>query len=127
MTNEQKGWEIIKGMHISGPWQEHIVHNAVISAMNWKDENAVTPWVDINVRYPDDGQRVLTWNNRYGEVRTQVFNMEYECWDTEDGDDFEFKLNATTKDGTLIVRYWQPLPKKPLPVMPTSEPNVTEK
>lgn len=38
MTNDEKGWKIIKDMCISGPWQEHIAHKAVMTAMEWKDQ-----------------------------------------------------------------------------------------
>lgn len=106
MTNEELGWKVIKDMNISGPWQEHIVHQAIMNMMD-------SQWNDITEVKPEDGQRVLTWNNKFKEVRIQVFNEEYQCWDTEDGDDIEFKLEATMKDGTLIIRYWQPLPQKP--------------
>lgn len=70
-------------------------------------------WIDIKETHPEDGQRVLTWNTKFGEARIQVFNKECHCWDMEDGDDIEFSLDATKKDGTLIIRYWQPLPEKP--------------
>lgn len=106
MTIDEKCWDIIKGMRVSGPWQEHMVHDAMMALSN-------SQWLDINESKPDDGQRVLTWNTKFHEVRIQVFNEEYQCWDTEDGDDIEFKLDATMKDGTQIIRYWQPLPKRP--------------
>lgn len=109
MTNEEKAWEIIKGMHISGPWQEHIVYKAVVAGM----ESVESKWIDIKETQPEDGQRVLTWNNKFHETRIQAFNEEYQCWDTEDGDDIEFKLEDTMKNGTPIISYWQPLPKKP--------------
>lgn len=109
MTNEEKAWKIIKDMHISGPWQEHIVHKAVMTAM----EDVEPKWIDINTTQPEDGQRVITWNNKFREARVQCFNEECQCWDTEDGDDIEFALDATTKDGNPIIQYWQPLPKKP--------------
>lgn len=64
-------------------------------------------WKDITKEHPEDGQRVLTWNEYYKECRIQVFNEEYECWDTEDGDDFEYKLTDT------IIRYWMELPNNP--------------
>ena len=64
-------------------------------------------WKNINEEQPHDGERVLTWNKKFCEVRIQVFNEEYECWDTEDGDDFEFKLDDQ------IIKYWMSLPNKP--------------
>ena len=100
MTIEEKAWEIIKGMHISGPWQEHIVHQAIMKMME-------SQWNDIDEVKPEDGQRVLTWNDRFKEVRIQVFNGYYQCWDAEDGDDCEYGLDEG------IIKYWMPLPKKP--------------
>ena len=70
-------------------------------------------WLDIRKDKPEDGQRVLTWNNRCGEPRIQVFNEEYQCWDMEDGDDYEYTLDETMQDGRLVVSHWQPLPGKP--------------
>lgn len=67
-------------------------------------------WLDIRKDKPEDGQRVLTWNNYYNEPRIQVYNDECQCWDTEDGDDFEYPID----DYKRIV-YWQPLPGKPNP------------
>lgn len=64
-------------------------------------------WKDITKEKPKDDQRVLTWNEYYKECRIQVFNEEYECWDTEDGDDFEYKLTDA------IIRYWMKLPNNP--------------
>ena len=57
-------------------------------------------WIDILQEHPNDNERVLTWNKRFNEARIQVYNQEYECWDTEDGDDFEFNFDAS------IIQYW---------------------
>lgn len=100
LTNEQKCWEIIKGMSVSGPWQAHMVHEAMMKYAN-------NPWININEKHPNDNERVLTWNNKFKEARIQVFNEYYQCWDTEDGDDSEYGLD----DG--IIQYWMPLPKNP--------------
>lgn len=70
-------------------------------------------WINIKDQHPEDGQRVLTWNNKFCEERIQVFNKEYQCWDTEDADDFEFELGTTLHGGQLVIEYWQPLPGKP--------------
>ncbi len=113
MTNEELGWKVIKDMNISGPWQEHIVHHAIMKALELKEHAGTSQWLDINDTKPDDGQRVLTWNNKFCESRIQVYNEECQCWDTEDGDDIEFTLDATTKSGNPIIQYWQPLPKRP--------------
>ena len=62
-------------------------------------------WIDINVEQPQDNERVLTWNKRFGEARIQVFNKSCECWDKEDGDDFEYSLD------TNIIQHWMHLPQ----------------
>lgn len=113
MTNDELAWKTIKDMHISGPWQEHMVHKAIITAINSVGTSG-PKWADIKDSQPEDGERVITWNNKFNEARIQVFNRECECWDTEDGDDIEWPLDATTKDGRPIIQYWQPLPEKPL-------------
>ena len=63
-------------------------------------------WMDITKKQPADGERVLTWNNESNEPRIQVFNKLYQCWDTEDGDDFEYELDEAT--------HWQSLPGEPV-------------
>lgn len=70
-------------------------------------------WINIKDAQPEDGQRVLTWNNKFCEERIQVFNKEYQCWDTEDADDFEYALGEALNNGKLIIEHWQPLPGKP--------------
>ena len=71
-------------------------------------------WINIKNKHPNDGERVLTWDNYFNEQKINIFNETYQCWDTEDGDDFEYELDATLSDGqTLIIPFWMPLPKKP--------------
>lgn len=103
-TDKERAWHVIKDMQISGQWTEQLVHEAIMKFSQWNDINEVQPI---------DGQRVLTWNNRFEEPRIQVYNEEYKCWDTEDGDDSEFDLDETTRNGELIIQYWKPLPQKP--------------
>lgn len=100
LTNDQKCWDIIKNMRVSGPWQEHMVHEAMMKYAN-------NPWIDVNQKLPMDNERVLTWNNKFKEARIQVFNEYYQCWDGEDGDDCEYGLDEG------IIQYWMPLPKNP--------------
>ena len=64
-------------------------------------------WKDITVEQPRDNECVLTWNKRHNTARIQVFNQICGCWDTEDGDDYEYDLD------TDIVQYWMHLPAKP--------------
>jgi len=70
-------------------------------------------WISVKERMPNDGERVLVWNNKQGEPTLQVYNKDYECWDTEDGDDFDFQVGAVCGNGEKIVEYWMPLPEKP--------------
>lgn len=46
---------------------------------------------------PEPDERVMVWNGNYNEWDPQVFNKEYECWDTEDGDDYDFDLNENDR------------------------------
>ena len=111
MTNEEKCWKIIKDMKVSGPWQEHMVHTAMMRLL--EDEKTsgnsdTMNWKDITKEQPEDDQRVLTWNEYYKECRIQVYNETCECWDESDGDDFEYKL---TDDA---IRYWMTMPNAPV-------------
>ena len=72
MTNDELAWKIIKDMHISGPWQEHVVHKAIITAINSVGTSG-PKWADIKDSQPEDGERVITWNNKFNEARIQVF------------------------------------------------------
>ena len=64
-----------------------------------------TKWNKIKETQPEDGQRVLTWNNLFNEARIQVYDEYYQCWDTEDGDDYECHFEEAP--------YWMPLPENP--------------
>lgn len=77
-------------------------------------------WINVNDKLPKDGERVLVWHNKYGEVTIQTYNEFYKCWDTEDGDDFDFNVDEVYGGDVKIVEYWMPLPEKP-----TGETNVT--
>ena len=41
----------------------------------------------------------------YYQIQILVFNHEHECWDTEDGDDYDCDINQVT--------HWMPLPEPP--------------
>lgn len=43
----------------------------------------------LSEQKPEQDQRVMVWSEKFKEWRPQVFNKECECWDTEDGDDYE--------------------------------------
>lgn len=52
---------------------------------------------------PRQDERVMVWNEKFKEWDPQVFNKECECWDQEDGDDYERDLQPTD--------HWFRLPK----------------
>lgn len=62
-------------------------------------------WKNIKEETPKDGQRVLVWNTKYNEVTIQVWNKLLKCWDTEDGDDYDWDME--------ICPYWMELPEEP--------------
>ena len=64
-------------------------------------------WKNINVETPKDGERVLVWDERFGEVRILTYNDYYKCWDGEDGDDCECALDDSR------ILFWMPLPSRP--------------
>jgi hypothetical protein len=70
-------------------------------------------WISVNDRFPEDGQRVIVWNNKYGEVTLQVYNKEYQCWDSENGVIAEFGLDEECGNGVRIIEHWMLLPTKP--------------
>lgn len=47
----------------------------------------------LEERKPNQDERVMVWSEEFYEWRPQVYNAIEECWDTEDGDDFEKKLD----------------------------------
>lgn len=46
---------------------------------------------------PEPDERVMVRCNTWSEWHPQVFNKEYNCWDTEDGDDYDFDLDETDR------------------------------
>lgn len=52
---------------------------------------------------PKQDERVMVWNEKFREWHGQVYNPECECWDTDDGDDYERDLNPKDR--------WFSLPK----------------
>ena len=44
---------------------------------------------------PEPDERVMVRCKCWSEWYPQVFNKEYKCWDTEDGDDYDFDLDET--------------------------------
>lgn len=59
-------------------------------------------WKDINENKPIDGARVLVCDIYYRQVRILTYNEYNECWDGEDGDDYECDLDRCP--------YWTELP-----------------
>lgn len=46
---------------------------------------------------PEPDERVMVMCKCWSEWHPQVFNKEYNCWDTEDGDDYDFDLDETDR------------------------------
>lgn len=46
---------------------------------------------------PEPDERVMVRCNAWSEWHPQVFNNEYKCWDTEDGNDYDFDLDETDR------------------------------
>ena len=62
-------------------------------------------WKNIKETEPKDGQRVLVWNELLDQANIQTWNENYQCWDTEDGDDYEHDIDDCP--------YWMELPEEP--------------
>lgn len=43
----------------------------------------------LSEQEPKQDQRVMVWKEKWKGWYPQVFNKECDCWDTEDGDDYE--------------------------------------
>lgn len=73
-------------------------------------------WKDITREKPKDGAMVLVWDNYYGCVRLLVYNDYEQCWDTEDGDDFEMSLGETlgSEPDKLRIGFWMETPDQPI-------------
>ena len=54
---------------------------------------------------PNQDERVMVWQKKWKEWHPQVFNKVDNCWDTEDGDDYDSDLAPDD--------LWFRLPKKP--------------
>jgi len=67
-------------------------------------------WIKTSEKQPDKKENVRVsqvpclafYKN---EIRVLYFNHTHECWDNEDGDDFECRIED--------VEYWMLLPEKP--------------
>ena len=46
---------------------------------------------------PEEFERVMVCRSGRKEWNPQVYNKHYECWDTEDGDDYGCDLNIEDK------------------------------
>lgn len=64
-------------------------------------------WISVKDRMPEDGRRVLCWNNQQHTQTIQVYNEEYGCWDAEDGDDSEYSCKSET------ISHWCYMPGNP--------------
>lgn len=59
----------------------------------------------LSEQEPNQDERVMVWKEKWKDWCPQCFNKEYDCWDTEDGDDYECDLNPDD--------LWFRMPKKP--------------
>lgn len=57
-------------------------------------------WIPTKECLPNDGERVLIRrkDRHHSDWEVSVWNGDYLCWDTEDGDDFMYKPEQ--------VEYW---------------------
>ena len=46
---------------------------------------------------PKQDERVMVWHEKFKEWHPQCFNKHCECWDTEDGDDYDFDLDKNDR------------------------------
>ena len=46
---------------------------------------------------PEQDERVMVWKETWKGWYPQVFNKECDCWDTEDGDDYDCDLDPKDK------------------------------
>lgn len=47
----------------------------------------------IATKTPADGEKVAVWNERCKEWEMLCYNKHYDCWDDEDGDDYNRDIN----------------------------------
>lgn len=62
-------------------------------------------WKKITIEEPKDNERVLVWDTEFNECTIRVFNKHYNCWDIEDGDDYDCELSS--------YEFWMRLPEEP--------------
>lgn len=62
-------------------------------------------WKKLSIEEPKDNERVLVWDSEFKECTIRVFNKSYNCWDTEDGDDYDADLGS--------YEFWMKLPENP--------------
>jgi len=62
-------------------------------------------WKKLSIEEPKDNERVLVWDSGLKECTIRVFNKHYNCWDTEDGDDYDCELSS--------YEFWMRLPEEP--------------
>lgn len=61
-------------------------------------------WKKIEeVGYPEDGEKVVVWDNRFDEARMLYYNGFHECWDNEEGDDYECDLDIERIPAYIII------------------------
>ena len=73
-------------------------------------------WIKLEDKFPEDGQKCLVYDNKFGEYCILTYNNYYKCWDTDDGDDFVYNVDdIVERNGKkmLVVTHWMPLPEIP--------------
>ena len=59
----------------------------------------------LSEQEPNQDERVMVCKEKWKDWFPQCFNKGCNCWDTEDGDDYECDLNPDD--------FWFRMPKKP--------------
>lgn len=92
-------------------------------ASQFKSQEEGDKWVSVKERLPErvpgaaysQVQCIVNkeyhWNRGdksgvYHQIQILTFNHEHECWDGEDGDDYDCDINQVT--------HWKPLPSIPI-------------
>lgn len=74
------------------------------------EEKGIFSVIDV---LPNDGERVLVWNNMCSRWHILTYNKPGQCWNTEDDSNWAYGLDELV-EGTdvLAIEYWKPLPQK---------------
>lgn len=93
---------------------DEIAENAFVKGAKWQEKQS--PWISVNERLPDKGQRVLVgflyyykYDNREAESRKHIdiFTYENGVWTTDS--DISYLGRNVQKDDIKVV-CWMPIP-----------------